>query len=73
MLEFSALSGPLWMVLFDNFLGGYERLMRQKYLQQFLKDSCKSAAEQLWEDIPIVSLSYIQTVKHGVTALWAIL
>lgn len=47
MLEFSSLSGPLWMVLFDSFLGGYERLMQQKHLQQFLNDSCKSAAEQL--------------------------
>lgn len=47
MLEFSSLSGPLWMVLFDSFLGGYERLMQQKHLQQFLNDSCKSAVEQL--------------------------
>lgn len=47
MLEFCTLCGPLWMVLFDSFLGGYERLMRQKHLQQFLNDSCKSAAEQL--------------------------
>lgn len=26
--------------------------MQQKHLQQFLNDSCKSAAEQLWEDSP---------------------
>lgn len=50
MLEFRTLCGPLWMGLFDSFLGGYERLMQQKHLQQFLKDSCKSAAEQLRED-----------------------
>lgn len=50
MLDFSTLCGPLWMVLFDSFLGGHERLMRQKHLQQFLNGSCKSAAEQLGED-----------------------
>lgn len=38
------------MGLFDSFLGGYERLMWQKHLQQFLNDSCKSAMEQLRED-----------------------
>ncbi len=47
MFEFCTLCGPLRMVLFDSFLGGYERLMQQKHLQQFLNDSCKSAAEQL--------------------------
>lgn len=52
MLEFSTLCGPLRMVLFDSFLGGYERLMLQKHLQQFLNDSCKSAVEQLREDSP---------------------
>lgn len=69
MLEFCTLCGPLWMVLFDSFLGGYERLMQQKHLQQFLNDSCKSAAEQLREDSPTAVPPIKQTVKHGVTAL----
>lgn len=72
LLEFSTLCGPLWMVLFDSFLGGYERLMQQKHLQQFLNDSCKSAAEQLWEASLDCCAPIKQTVKHGVTALWVI-
>lgn len=46
LCRFFTLCGPLWVVSFDSFLGGYERLMQQKHLQQFLKCGVK----QLWGD-----------------------
>lgn len=60
LCQFFALCGPLLMVSFDSFLGGYERLMQQKHLQQFLNDSCKCRVKQLREDS--------RTVPHSLKA-----
>lgn len=60
LCQFFALCGPLWMVSFDSFLGGYKRLMQQKHLQQFLNDSCKCGVKQLREDS--------RTVPHSLKA-----
>lgn len=73
MLGFSILCGPLRMVLFDSFLGGYERLMQQKHLQQFLNDRCKSVAGTAVRRQPDCYAPVKQTVKHSVIALWVIL